>query len=291
MSAHSLGDLERVSRLAARSFAGILLALIAASPQSRAAIPFDAAAAFGARPSVDDLKLSPDGQSVAYVVPTAGQGSAVYALRLVQGAKPRPVIAANGDPDRIGTCNWVSNERLVCVVYGVVSSATWEMLPFNRLIAVNADGSNMRLLSTRQNEYSRGLQLGGGRIVDWLSGNGDVLMSRVYIPDDHLGTRLTSDKLGLGVDRVDTRDLSIANVEEPTGAAVEYLSDGRGTVRIMGLQSHFNEGGQQRGVLDFEYRREGFAGLARARRIRLCETRRLRARGGRCGPGRRLWVR
>jgi hypothetical protein len=45
---------------------------------SRAEPAFDAAKAFGARESVLDLSLSPDGMSVAYVAPAAAQGSVLY---------------------------------------------------------------------------------------------------------------------------------------------------------------------------------------------------------------------
>jgi acetyl esterase/lipase len=40
------------------------------------------------------------------------------------------------------------------------------MLPFTRVIAINADGRNFRLLSNRETAYSRGLQLGGGDVID-----------------------------------------------------------------------------------------------------------------------------
>jgi hypothetical protein len=63
--------------------------------------PFDAAAAFGARPSVADLSLSPDGADLVYVVPTTGQGSAVYTRSLGSGAKEQLALAGNGKPDRL----------------------------------------------------------------------------------------------------------------------------------------------------------------------------------------------
>ena len=48
---------------------------------------FDPPAAFGARQSVSDLRLSPDGQRVSYIAPTDGQGSVVYTLSLDKGAR------------------------------------------------------------------------------------------------------------------------------------------------------------------------------------------------------------
>jgi hypothetical protein len=129
--------------------------------------PFDAAAAFGARPSVSALSLSPDGLRVAYIAPTAGQGSALYTVELTKDAIPRAAFSVNGKPDRLGKCEWVSNARVVCVIYGAANSGLLEILPFTRLVAVNSDSSNPTLLSTKSNLYTRGVQLGGGNIIDW----------------------------------------------------------------------------------------------------------------------------
>lgn len=220
--------------------------------------PFDAAEVFGARESLSDLSLSPDGTSIAYIAPMQGQGAALYTLSLAKGAKSRVALTAGGKPERLGGCDWVSNDRLVCVVYGVVNSAAvLELLPFNRLIAVNADGSNLRLLSTKSNFYSRGLQLGGGEVIDWLPDeDGAVLMTRNYLPDDHVGSLLGSSKRGLGVDRIDTRTLATKPVEPPRNEAVTYISDGRGNVRIMGMQ-RTHATGQDTGMTSYMYRLPG----------------------------------
>src|ERR1700730_9054268 len=111
---------------------------VAANAQS--AEPFDAAAAFGARPSVSDVSLSPDGKSVAYVSPLAGQGSALYTMRLTKDAPPRRALSLSGNPVRRGGCSWVSNERLVCVAYSVLNFTGISHLTFTRLVAINADG-------------------------------------------------------------------------------------------------------------------------------------------------------
>ena len=67
-------------------------------------------------------------------------------------------------------------------------------------MAVNSDGTNLRMLSTRENTYSRGYQFYGGDILDWLPDeDGAVLMTRVYLPDDHLGSRAGDAKEGLEV--------------------------------------------------------------------------------------------
>jgi dipeptidyl aminopeptidase/acylaminoacyl peptidase len=208
---------------------------------SIAEAPFDAAKAFGARPSVEYVSLSPDGMSVAYVAPTSGQGSVVFVQSLAKGASlaSKPVLGASGKPERLGGCDWVSNQRLVCSIYGVVaSSALLEPVWVSRLIAVNTDGTKMQLLSTRDNSFTRGMQLGGGGVVDWLPDeDGAVLMTRVYLPDDHTGSHIGSSKRGIAVDRIDTQTLIAKTVEQPREDAVAYISDGRGTIRIIGVKS------------------------------------------------------
>lgn len=118
-----------------------------------------------------------------------------------------------------------------------------------------ADGSNLKLLSRETNDYSRGIQLGGGSIVDWLPDeDGAVLMSRVYIPDEHTGSLIGSSKRGVGVDYVDTRTLQTRTVEPPKEGAVAYISDGRGSVRVMGIKANPGATGQDTGVIEYLYR-------------------------------------
>ena len=45
----------------------------------------DPAARFGARENVADICLSPDGRKVAYIVPRAGQGNALFTVDLAGG--------------------------------------------------------------------------------------------------------------------------------------------------------------------------------------------------------------
>ena len=238
-----------------RKFPALPLLFACCAMSAQGADSFDAAVAFGARPNVVSLALSPDGMNVAYLTPTRGQGTALYSLNLAKGAKPRLALQTTGAPERLEHCDWVSNERLVCSVYGVVKEPTsLELIPMSRVVAVNADGSNFKMLSTRNNVHTRGLQLYGGDVVDWLPDEeGAVLMTRLYIPDDHVGSRLGSKDEGLGVDRVDTRDLAVKRVEPPRTTTGIYLTDGRGNVRIQGLTTRKQQT-QDTGIFNFSYR-------------------------------------
>lgn len=233
----------------------LILALAALTPRSAVmAKPFDAAAAFGARPSTLNVSLSPDGANIAFLSPNKGSGAILYTLSLEKGAKPRVALVADGKPVRMRSCGWVSNARLVCNLYGIAADTPLGLLPFTRVVAVDYDGKNLKLLSTQNTEYQRGIKLGGGRVIDLSpSENGAVLMTRVYLPDDHTGSHIGSTREGLGVDRIDTQSLATVTVEPPKPEATEYLTDGHGSVRIMGT-SDANARSQETGVYIFMYR-------------------------------------
>ncbi|MEO7205942.1 MAG: S9 family peptidase [Steroidobacteraceae bacterium] len=235
--------------------------LLASNPLLSIAEPaFDAAKAFGARPSVESVSLSPDGMSVAFVAPTTGQGSVLFVQSLAKGAplSNKPVLGATGKPERLGGCDWVSNQRLVCVIYGVVASNLMlEPVQVSRLIAINTDGTKMQLLSAKTNSFTRGVAFGDGKVIDWLPDeDGVVLMIRMHLPDDHTGSHIGSSKRGIAVDRVDTQSLAARNIEQPRDEAVTYISDGRGNVRIMGAKTRVGAlGNYDSGNIAYYYRK------------------------------------
>jgi len=225
------------------------------APPASAPPALDNAAVFGARPAVMNAQLSPDGSQIAYVTPWQGRGSLIMVTSLRPDDHGTPITRGTGSPDRLSGCHWVSNKRLVCQVYGVTQSDVG-ILPFSRMMAVNSDGSNIKALATQTNEYSRGYQLSDGQIVDWLPDeDGMVLMARSNIPNDHTGSHVGSDKQGLSVDRIDTSTLKVTTVEQPKQFADDYVTDGRGVVRIYGL-ARISGTYQETGVRTYYYRRK-----------------------------------
>jgi dipeptidyl aminopeptidase/acylaminoacyl peptidase len=236
----------------------LALLFVWATSQGQNTKSFDPASAFGARPSVTALHLSPDGMSVTYLAPTGGQGSIAYTLSLAKGSVPRPTLSADGKPYRLEDCHWVSNDRIVCIIYAVISDAAIGRVGMTRIVAVDAGGKNVQLLSTRENNNTHGYQFGGGSVIDWLPDEtGAVLMTRVYLPDDHIGSHLGSSKEGLGVDWIDTRTLTVRHVEPARIDAVTYITDGRGAVRIVGTRNTHIGGEQNTGILGYSYRLSG----------------------------------
>ncbi|HVL30233.1 MAG TPA: S9 family peptidase, partial [Sphingomicrobium sp.] len=194
---------------------------------------FDPAVAFGARPSVEHISLSPDGTKIAYIAPRSGQGSAVF-YATIGGGDPRPVTSVSGDPERLGRCDWVANDRLACRVYAVLPANPPTVA--NRMVALDLDGGNVRQLSQLENSRQRYTTTYGGGLLDLLPGeDGSVLMDRNFVEERTIGTRLANDKSGYGVVKIDTRSLKTRTVEDPVRFGSEFLTDGHGNVRIQGV--------------------------------------------------------
>jgi dipeptidyl aminopeptidase/acylaminoacyl peptidase len=220
-----------------------------ASPSSA-----DAAARFGARENVESIALSPDGTRVAYSIPWEGQGSRLYTLE-VGATKPKGVMSFNGKDHRLAGCNWVSNTRLVCTTFAVTET-TGMMLTGSRLIALDIDGTNVKMLGQRDSLDQVGFRLWGGNVVDWLPGKDDqVLMQQAFLPE--AGNVTGRDDEGVGVAEVDTRNQRQRTVEKPKLGAIRYLSDGRGRVRIMSVQQTRGPTRMASNTITHFYRRAG----------------------------------
>jgi len=236
----------------------IALAAIVMLPGQAA--PADPSAAFGARPATEDISLSPGGTKVAFIAPGRGQATVLFTVDTAGGAPPQRALVADGRPERIQGCFWVSEQRLVCSILAMVENAG-EVLPVSRMLAVDADGRNARVLSRPERSTDAYTPLSGGSVIDALPGeDGLVLMSRIYVPEILPGTNLADKRQGLGVDRLDTRNGSTRTVEQPDRNAIEYISDGHGKVRIMGIRGSAGASGYDSGRIQYSYRRKGSGG-------------------------------
>ncbi|MFA6117672.1 MAG: S9 family peptidase [Sphingomonas sp.] len=235
-----------------------LAAMLAASGvvAQPAAAASEAAAKFGAREMVEDVSISPDGNSIALIQPTMGRGSVLYIVNLNGAPELKPILSSSGSPERLTDCRWSTATRLICGLY-LVESIGGDPRAYSRLVSLNSDGSDLKPLSARASSNELGVAMGGGNVIDWLGDDkGAVLMTRTYVPEQSTGTLTTSQKEGLGVDRVDTTTLSRKLVETPRPAASEYISDGHGTVRVMGVQPDTNTGMMGNRTV-YTYRKKG----------------------------------
>lgn len=225
-----------------------LNALLCAAVLLPANSPPDPAAAFGARESIEDISLSPDGRHIAYLAPYQGQGSRLYTVNLASGESVQ-ATAVDGRSQRLGTCGWVSAERLVCTVFALRRVQT-DVAGASRFVALDRDGSNIVVLGER--EWRTGNGVGLRQVIDWHAGDGEtVLMS------SRLAAGAGRANSGLGVIRIDTRSNASNIVQPPIMAAANFLADGRGRVTMQAAQRVRGETGMASDELEYRYRRRG----------------------------------
>ena len=214
-----------------------LMTALLVAPVLMAAGPMtdeEAAAAFGAREEMTDLELSPSGDKVLFLGPDRDRGTAAVVVPL-STLQPRTALSSSGTPDKLRSCDFVGDARLVCRadIYAEVSGLG---LSTNRLVAVDTDGKNAKTLGQSESIYDRGLRQYDGDVLDLIPGDDrSVLIQRSYVPEARAGTNLARKDEGLGVDRVDTVTLRSQRVERPLRNASSFLTDGQGRVRVVEL--------------------------------------------------------
>lgn len=215
------------------------------------------AKAFGTRESVQEPDLSPDGSSVVYVTPGPGRSSIAVVGNLDTGNFSQ-MTGSSGQSDNLRWCRFVAATRTVCRVTGTNKEAVGEVIGYSRLLAVDTTGKNAKQLGQSESAYDAYLRQFDASVIDWLGGDqGKVLLQRAYVPEEFkLNTRLVRQKQGLGVDRVDTSSLRSEAVEQPRDGAADYLSDGRGNVRLMTVIPTSNAG-TMTGQATYLYRTKG----------------------------------
>lgn len=237
-----------------------IVALIAASSASSGAAaqgPIDNAARFGALESIRDVSLSPDGKQVAFIENGEKQTRRLFVVDTAEGAMPKQILSSNGADGYLSWCGWVTNSRLACQTYHRDKQAG-QILGATNMIALDAAGGNLKILSNRRNSRSLYSDFRGGGVIDWsASENGSLLMTRSYVPENNTGTHIASRNEGLGVDRVDASDGTSKRVEAPNRDAIYYLSDGHGQVRIMATHRWLESSSQMSPTIGFMYRTKG----------------------------------
>jgi dipeptidyl aminopeptidase/acylaminoacyl peptidase len=200
------------------------------------------ARAFGARDAAFSVDLSPSGKRLALLIPGPGKATVLRIIDLTTVAVTN-VIESAGSPETLQWCDFASDDELICQFGGSVISAGDTPLGFTRLIAISADGKTIKPLGQKDHSDSA-LRQFDGTVLDWLPDQqGSVLMARVYVPEmSETGNYNRETREGLGVDRVDLSSMKITHVEPPRPAAADYLTDGRGNVRIMETDDTDHEG-------------------------------------------------
>lgn len=243
--------------------AAATLSLMAAKVGARTAViapatnASDTARAFGAREFVRQISLSPDATQLVAVVTLAGRATRAVVVPIAAPDKMHAVIASQGTKEQLDYCRWASNRQLICGV-SLTRGSPGELLGFDRLVTLPADGSGgIKPLTARVGGEPDAPMQNGGHVIDWFgdAGGDSVLMTRQFVAThDSMGN--LSGRSGIGVERVDPISLHRTTIEMPRQDAKEYITDGRGVVRIIGVRTRTTDGYDATHI-DYQYRQPG----------------------------------
>ncbi|VWX52130.1 S9 family peptidase [Novosphingobium sp. 9U] len=215
----------------------LALAGAALVPYAAMAQESDLAARFGAMPGIQDISISPNGNKIAIIAPTA-TGQALLVVDRAGDSTLKSIMRADRKDGQLTACVWSTDQRIVCTVHGIINDAGL-LLGYTRNLAIDADGTKLVKLTARDSLNAQGTMQNGGTVLDWdvAQQPGTVLVSRQFVPDRTTGSYIGSDAKGLGVEALDTVTLRRTIVERARQDAVEYISDGHGAIRIVGSQA------------------------------------------------------
>ncbi len=204
--------------------------LCAAAASSQAASPDPLAVAFGTMPALWGVRLSPDGSKVSFLQMHPEDLPILRVLDLTTG-NTNLALASTRDGFDLNWCNWANHERLLCSFYGI--SRAWEGFGVTRLVAVNADGAERKVLLQSQVEGSFAQILDG--VVDRLVDDPEHIL--IEMPNDKPGSvdvyrRAHASSRGIMVRPVDIYSGEIGGPVEKQSGNAHWLSDGRGSPRI-----------------------------------------------------------
>lgn len=218
----------------------------------------ETARVFGVRESILDISLSPSGTKLAYISGGPDHFEILNIIDLRGDSTPRMIIANRDKELDLDSCDWATETRLVCQISGMARTGAGVLLPFDRLLAVNDDGSNVTVLSSRQSANAlQALQFGGDVIaLDAAGAQGQILMTRQYVPESNPASRMYNDKRGFGVDLVDVMTAKRQTREGADELAIDYVADEFGQVRIK-VRALRDSNGRLTGDYAYFYRAPG----------------------------------
>lgn len=250
-----LPALTSTARLHALLLAGSILAAIGATPGTAQQAADADAIRFGARAGVIDISLSPSGNKIVFVGAGPEHTEVVNVIDFAGDAAIKPVMSNTEKIGDIDWCQWASDTRILCQISGMALGDGNMLIPYDRLIAIDADGGNIKMISQRDSTRAQGFNQFGGDVLalDVAEVPETILMTRNFVPEDTIGTRLASDKSGLAVEMVDTATARRRVREQPDPATQSYVADEAGRVRIK-MQAETGPGGLLTGKFRYFYR-------------------------------------
>lgn len=190
-------------------------ASLAEDPQKLETSPV--AQAFGAPPAMWRLGLSPDGTKIVFVQ-SVPEGPTIARVLDMSTKKATVVLAGKPREFDVSWCDWATNSRLLCGVRGIVELyGGHRLVAATRLIAVNADGSKIKVVLERKaDEYTQFQD----RIVDWLPDDPDNVLVQLPSPT------------GSGVARLNVETGELKTETRIREGVYSWISDGYGAPRL-----------------------------------------------------------
>ncbi len=227
-----------VRRAARGIVAGVLVASLASVEPARLAAgdsaprrltPEELAVAFGQLPALRDPRLSPDGQRAVMIVQHPKFDLPIAVVHDFSAQTSRMVVASKKDEWDLTECMWANEERILCRFRGV-DAVLGTSFATTRLVAVDADGSDLRVLmqSRLHSKAERDAKLGG---VPMLAQFQDRIVD--LLPDDRKRVLIEEPEgQGSGLSRLDIYSGKLSRVIRPRSDVQDWMTDGNGVPRV-----------------------------------------------------------
>jgi dipeptidyl aminopeptidase/acylaminoacyl peptidase len=173
--------------------------------------------AFARLPAIRSVSISPDGKYISLISGQLGREAVMVVP--VDNLKATPKLVAASDPKgyAVSWCRWATDVRLLCGLR--IATQKYAMTHFEtRLVAVNADGSDQRVLL--QDTFAA-TQSNNTTILDWTPEERDNVL--ILLGGNQKGPSVFSMNVSNGGTKV------IENAHEHM---YDYTTDGRGHVRL-----------------------------------------------------------
>jgi dipeptidyl aminopeptidase/acylaminoacyl peptidase len=159
--------------------------------------------------------MSPDGTKVSFLQMHPEDLPILRTLDLTTGT-PNLALASTRDGFDIQWCKWANDERLLCGFSAITGG--WNAYPVTRLVAVNADGSQMKVLLQRklEDEFAQFQD----QVVDWLVDDPKRVL--VVMPNNK----------GATLKPLDIYSGGTGSAVEKHSGFVSWITDGRGFPRL-----------------------------------------------------------
>lgn len=104
---------------------------------------------FARLPQIRNVAISPDGRHIAFISSVDDVSVIMTFDRESAQGEFRRVAASEPDKHDLTWCRWANNERVLCSLEGNIRGKRYAEPPYSRLIAVDTDGRNLKVLQLR----------------------------------------------------------------------------------------------------------------------------------------------